>query len=129
MAELKVVINDPKTGKSYQKILESNPFVNNKVKDKVNGSLLGLEGYEFEIRGGSDKSGHPIRLDMPGIGKKRALLTSGPCVKIKVKGMKIRKTVVGNMINEDIVQINLKILNAGSQNLDELFPKKEEAKA
>ena len=50
---------------------------------------------------------------MPGIGKKRALLTSGPCVKIKVKGMKIRKTVVGNMINEDIVQINLKILNIG----------------
>ena len=129
MAELKAVINDPKTGKSYQKVLENNPFINNKVKDKVNGNLIGLDNYELEIRGGSDKSGHPIRFDMPGIGKKRALLTSGPCVKVKDKGNKVRKTVVGNIINEDIVQINLKIIKSGSLDLEAMFPKKEEAKA
>ena len=129
MVETKAVINDPKTGKSYQKTLENNPFINNKIKDKVDGKEFGLEGYELEIRGGSDKSGHPIRFDMPGLGKKRALLASGPCVKIRQKGMKVRKTVVGNIINEDIVQVNLKVIKEGSQSLETLFPKKEEAKA
>ena len=129
MAEVKFVVNDPKAGKSYQKTLEENPYLNKKVGEKVSGSEIGLEGYELEIRGGSDKSGHPIRYDMPGIGKKRALLTSGPCVKIKDKGNKVRKTVVGNIINEDIVQINLKVIKPGSQTLEEVFPKKEEAKA
>ena len=128
MAELKVVVNDPKTGKSYQKVLEDNPFINNKVGDKVSGNLLGLDDYELEIRGGSDKSGCPIRNDMPGIGKKQALLASGPCVKIKIKGNRIRKTVVGNIINSDIVQVNIKVIKQGSKNLDEIMPKKEEAK-
>jgi len=128
MVETKFVINDTKTGKSYQKVLEDNPFVNNKVGDKVSGHLVGLDDYELEIRGGSDKSGCPIRYDMPGIGKKRALLTSGPCIKIVIKGNRIRKTVVSNTITQDIVQINLKVIKQGSKSLEEMFPK-EEAKA
>lgn len=129
MTETKFVVNDPKTGKSYQKALEDNPFINNKYGDKISGDLIGLEGYELEIRGGSDKSGCPIRYDMPGIGKKTALLSSGPCIKIKAKGNRIRKTVVSNTINSDIVQVNLKVLKQGSKALEEIFPKKEEAKA
>ena len=128
MTEYKFVVNDTKTGKSYQKMLENNPYVNQKYSDKVSGDLIGLEGYELEIRGGSDKSGCPIRYDMPGIGKKTALLTKGPCIKNKIKGNKIRKTVVSNTITQDIVQLNLKVLKAGSKPLEELMPKKEEAK-
>ena len=129
MSEVKFVINDPKTGKSYQKVLEDNPYLNRKVGDKVPGNEIGLNDYELEIRGGSDKSGCPIRYDMPGFGKRKALLSSGPCIKGLSKGKRIRKTVVGNVINNDIVQINLKVLNYGSKPLEELFPKKEEAKA
>src|SRR3989344_3759958 len=125
MAEVKFVVNDPKTGKSYQKALEENPYLNRKIGDKVSGEEMGLEGYELEISGGSDKSGCPIRYDMPGFGKKKALLSSGPTVKGLKKGQRIRKTVVGNLINEDIVQLNLKVIKAGSQSLDELMPKKE----
>ncbi len=128
MAEIRFVVNDPKTGKSYQKVLEDNPFINNKYSDKVSGEPIGLEGYGLEIRGGSDKSGCPIRYDMPGIGKKTALLSSGPCVKIKIKGNRIRKTVVSNTINQDISQVNLKVLKYGPKPLEELFPKKEETK-
>ena len=129
MAEVKFVVNDPKTGKSYQKTLEENPFMNKKIGDKVSGSDIGLENYELEIRGGSDKSGCPIRYDMPGFGKKKALLSSGPCVKGLKKGKRIKKTVAGNIINQDIVQLNLKVIKPGSKALEELFPKKEEAKA
>lgn len=125
MPEVKFVVNDPKSGKSYQKALEDNPFLNKKIGDKVTGSDIGLDGYELEIRGGSDKSGCPIRYDMPGFGKKKALLSSGPCIKGLKNGQRIRKTVAGNLINQDIVQINLKVLNYGSKNLEELLPKKE----
>jgi small subunit ribosomal protein S6e len=129
MAEIRFVISDPKTGKSYQRVLEDNPFMNTKVGDKVQGSNIGLEGYELEIRGGSDKSGCPIRADIQGFGKKRALLSGGPGVKKLGKGKRVRKTVVANLINSDIVQINLKVLKNGSQELEAIFPKKEEAKA
>ncbi|MBI2148473.1 30S ribosomal protein S6e [Candidatus Woesearchaeota archaeon] len=129
MVEVKFVVNDTKTGKSYQKMLEDNPFLNKKIGEKVSGSDIGLEGYELEIKGGSDKSGCPIRYDMPGFGKKKALLSSGPCVKGLKKGKRIKKTVAGNIINQDIVQINLKIIKEGSQKLEELFPKKEESQA
>ena len=125
MAETKVVVSDPKTGKSYQKIASDNPFLNQRVGDKVDGNIIGLDGFSLEIRGGSDKSGCPIRYDVNGFGKKKALLTKGPCIKNKVKGLKIRKTVVGNLINQDIVQVNLKILTSGSGNLAELMPKLE----
>jgi small subunit ribosomal protein S6e len=128
MAEIRFVVNDAKTGKSYQKTLESNPYLNRKVGDKVNGGDLDLDGYELEIRGGSDKSGCPIRYDMPGFGKKRALLSSGPCVHGLTKGKRVRKTVAGNLINEDIVQLNLKVLKEGSKKLDEVFPAKEAKK-
>ncbi len=128
MPETKIVINDTKTGKSYQKTLEENPLINLKIGDKVNGSDIGLESYELQITGGSDKSGCPIRYDMTGIGKKKAFLSSGPCIKGLKKGKRIRKTVVANLINQDIVQINLKVLKEGSKKLEELFPKKEEAK-
>ena len=125
MAELKVVVNDPKTGKAYQKVLPDNVFNNRKVGEQVNGSELELDGYELKITGGSDKSGCPIRYDVNGFGKKKALLTKGPCIKNKIRGLKIRKTVVGNLINQDIVQVNLKILTSGSGNLTELMPKLE----
>ncbi len=129
MAEIKFVVSDPKTGKSYQKTLEENPYINKKVGDKVAGAEIGLEGYELQIKGGSDKSGCPIRYDMPGFGKKKVLLASGPCVIGLKKGKRIKKSVVGNLINQDIVQVNLKVLTSGYQKLEEAFTKKEEIKA
>ncbi|MBS3167755.1 30S ribosomal protein S6e [Candidatus Woesearchaeota archaeon] len=130
MPEVKFVLNNPKTGRTYQKVLESNPYINKKIGDKISGNEIELSGYELEIRGGSDKSGCPMRFDMPGYGKKKALLSKGPCVHIKRKGKRVKKTVAGNTINEDIVQVNLKILKEGSKKINEIFPdaeKKEEA--
>ncbi len=132
MTELKIVVSNPKTGKTYQKVLPENPYINMKVKDKIQGEDLGLEGYELEITGGSDISGCPIRNDLPGIGKKQILLSEGPCIKMPraSRGLRMKKTVVANTITVQIVQLNTKILKEGSKSIEEAWniqPKAEVA--
>jgi hypothetical protein len=40
----------------------------------------------------------------------------------KPKGLRLRKTVRGNTISNDIIQINLKITKEGSKKLSDIFP-------
>ena len=128
MSEFKLTINDCKTGKSYNKIVETDIFKGKKIREKISGDSLGLKGYELEIRGGSDKSGFPMRPDMAGQLKKKALLSGGVGVTIPREGARIRKTVRGNEISRDTVQINLKIIKYGAKKIDELLGTKEESK-
>ncbi len=130
MAELRFVINDVKTGKSYQKALDTSDFEGKEVGEKIKGELLGLDGYELEITGGSDYAGFPMRKDISGTSRKRALLTKGVGMKkIEKKGIRKRKTVCGNRIHDKIVQVNLKVLKEGSKKLEEIFKKEEEKPA
>ena len=92
--EIKLVLNNPKTGKSYQKVLaDGSSMMGSKIGGKIKGEDIELPGYEFEITGGSDSSGFPMRKDIDGSGRKSALLTSGPGVHITRKGMKKRKSL------------------------------------
>ena len=123
----KLVINNKE--RAYSKELneqESQAFVGKRIKEKVSGNTFGFKGYEFEVMGGSDKQGFPMRFDLPGSARKRILLAKGPCVKIKRKGMRKRKTVRGRVISEEIKQINIKVLKEGEKKLVDMFPKKEE---
>ncbi|OYT37942.1 MAG: 30S ribosomal protein S6e, partial [Desulfurococcales archaeon ex4484_58] len=70
----------------------------------------GLKNVQLEIRGGSDNSGFPMRPDIPGGVKKRVLLSSPPGFHPREKGERRRKTVRGNTITDDIVQINTVII-------------------
>ena len=118
MVEFKLVISDPKTGKTYQKSLsesDSERLIGLRIKDKIKGDLIDLNGYELEIRGGSDYCGFPLRSTLKGSARKKVLLSKGPGVKIKKKGMLKRKTVVGNTISHRPAQINLKVLSYGSK--------------
>jgi len=129
MAEFKVTINDPKTGKSYNKVLETNVFKGKKLHSKVSGDSIGLKGYELEITGGSDTSGFPMRADIQGSTKKRPMLTGGIGVTIPRKGARIRKTVRGNEISLETAQVNLKIIKYGAKKVEDLFgAPKEKAK-
>ena len=88
-------------------------FLGKKIKDKVPASVLNVETLKnmmLEIRGGSDESGFPMRPDIPGPVKKRALLSGPPGFWPREKGERRRKTVRGNTISEDIVQINTKLV-------------------
>jgi small subunit ribosomal protein S6e len=129
MAELRFVINDTKTGKSYQKALETQDFDGKKLGETVKGDFLGLEGYELEITGGSDYAGFPLRKDIEGPARKRGLFKGGVGMrKVERKGIRKRKTVCGNTITEQTVQINLKVTKAGTKKLEEIFAKKVEEK-
>jgi len=131
MTELKIVINDPKTGKSYKKELtkeERTEFLGKKIGDRIQGNHFGFENYEFEIRGGNDSSGFPMRYDIQGAKRKKAFLTSGPGVRIRRKGMKKRKTIAGNTISRETSNIALKIIKKGKKSPEEILGIKSENK-
>ncbi|MBW6451710.1 MAG: 30S ribosomal protein S6e [DPANN group archaeon] len=121
----KFVINNPKTGKSYQKEIEDKvvfkPFIGKKIDDTIDGALLGLIGYTLVIRGGSDNAGTPMRKDVMGSVRKRIYLAGGLGYKPIGKGVKRRKMIRGNTISEDVAQVNVSISKAGTKSLEELL--------
>lgn len=121
MVSFKIVIGS-KDGKTVQKELaeeQSSILLSKKIGEKINGDEIGFEGYEFEICGGSDNSGTPMRRDVEGIGKKEILCVEGVGVHKKRKGQKQRKKVCGNTISEQISQINIKVIKEGKSPLVE----------
>ncbi len=119
----KIILSDTKTGKSYSIELEAGKakIEGTQIGKTVDGASIGLAGYKIQITGGSDSDGFPMRIDVPGRGRKKALLGDGPCYRPKGKGIKKRKTVRGNIITKDIVQINAKIVKAGPKPIDKLL--------
>ena len=127
MVEFKLVLG-LKDGKSVQKVLaepEASVLIGMKIGDKVSGDKIGYAGYEFELAGGSDYCGFPMRKDLPGSGRKKVLITRGKGMNIKGKGLRKRITVCGNTMNDKISQVNLKVLKVGKAKL-EAEPKGEE---
>lgn len=84
-------------------------FLGLKIGDEVDGGIVGLKGIKLVITGGSDISGFPMRPDIPGPVKKRALLSGPPGFHPREKGERRRRTVRGNTVALDTVQINTKI--------------------
>ncbi len=85
-------------------------FLEKRIGDYVDSSVVGIAGMRLLITGGSDNTGFPMLKTLPG-GAKRALLLSGPPgFHPRNKGERRRKFVRGNMITEDIVQINTKLV-------------------
>jgi small subunit ribosomal protein S6e len=124
----KVVISDPKSGKSYQTELEQSGLLAGKaIGDKIDGGTFNLPGYELEVTGGSDKVGNPMRKDVEGAAARRILLTGGAGFKPTRKGERRKKRVLGRRISNDIVQVNLKVVKAGTAPLDKVLAKAEPA--
>ncbi len=120
MVDYKLVLNDTKNAKSYQREVSGEKAQNlkgKKIGDKVKGDDIGFAGYEFQITGGSDRTGFPMRWDVDSSKKKRILAVSGVGVKKGRKGMKVRKTVAGNTVGNETVQINMKVLKEGKEKL------------
>jgi len=118
---MKIVLGT-KDGKTAQKEISEDQaalLVGKKIGEKVAGDELGYDGYEFEITGGSDSSGTPMRRDVDGSGKKRILAVKGIGVKQKRHGQKQRKTISANTIEEKTSQVNMKVTKEGKAPLVE----------
>lgn len=129
MAEFKVNISDPKTGRSYQREIsgnQANAILGKKIGDRIDGIFVEMPGYKLEITGGSDKDGFPMRRDLPGPRRKRLLISKGLGFKPHMDGERRRKTMRGNTVSPDTVQLNMKITTKGPRSAEELLGKKEE---
>ena len=136
MADFKLTINDPKTGKSTKKDLTgstSDGLLMKDVGDTVSGDQIGFAGYEFQITGASDNAGFPQRKGIRGAGRKKIFTYKGVGFSGRDRwgktqqGLRVKTTVTGSRITPQTSQVNLKILKEGSQTLFE--EKKEEAKS
>ena len=96
------------------------------IGDEFDGGVIGLDGYTLKITGGSDKNGLTIKKDVPGTRRIQSLLTGGTGYHPKADGVKRRKTVRGNTIADDIVQINTVVTQAGSKSIADIIGAGEE---
>lgn len=113
MAKFKVIVSDPETGTSKVVELEgmrAAPLIGRKIGEVVDGSIVDLPAHKLQITGGSDKDGIPMRANVHGGGRRKVILSGGAGFNPKKEGERKRKTVRGNIITDDIVQINAKIV-------------------
>ena len=125
---MQIIISESKSGKSYKADIskeKESEILGKKIGDKIDGGVFGAAGYELELTGGSDDSGFPMRDDVAGTRKMKALLTEGTGFHTKEKGQRRRKIVRGDTYSSEITQVNAKIVKAGPVSLDELFKKEE----
>jgi len=124
MVEFKVVVNDTKGGKSHQVQVSghhANSLIGKKIGDEVDGIFISLPGYKLQITGGTDKDGFPMRFDLPGMVRRRLLVSKGTGFNAKENGMRRKKSIRGNTVGQDIVQINMRVTKHGSRAIDQLI--------
>lgn len=127
MVEIKLVIGDPKTKRTFKAEIKSpdaDQLFGKKIGDTFRGELINLPGFEFVITGGSDKAGFPMNPNLIGQGRRRLMLsgkTQGYATPKKFAGRKERRLVRGDTIAADIAQINCKITKHGDIDLMKHF--------
>ncbi len=113
MAKFKVIVSDPEEGTSKTIELEETraaSLIGRKIGEVIDGSVVDLPSYKVQIRGGSDKDGFPMRPSVHGGVRRRIVLSQGVGFNPTTDGMRRRKTIRGNVITDEIVQVNLKII-------------------
>ena len=113
MAKFKVIVSDPEAGTSKVVELEearAAPFIGRRIGETIDGSAVDLPAHKIQIKGGSDKDGVPMRGNVHGGVRRSVVLSGGAGFSPKNKGERKRKTVRGNVITDEIVQINMKIV-------------------
>jgi small subunit ribosomal protein S6e len=132
MVDFKLVLSDGKDGRAYNVSVSggsANAFLGKRIGDEVDGAPVGLGGYRMRITGGSDRNGNPMRADLPGMARKRLLLSGGVGFHPRLEGERRRKMTRGSEITPDFVQINALVTAYGEKTLGEYFRKGEEKPA
>jgi small subunit ribosomal protein S6e len=118
LAQFKLIVSD-RNGKTIAQELKdrsAQPLLGTKVGSIIDSSIVGVAGGKLKITGGSDRSGTPMRADVHGGVKKYVLLSTGVGNRSEAR---IRKLVRGNMVTEEIYQLN-------SMLVEGVLPEKQE---
>ena len=109
MAKFQLIVSDPIAKTSKAATIEgakAQALVGKSIGDEIDGKLLGVGNMKLKITGGTDKDGIPMRFDIQGAAKKRAILSGGVGFKPKDSGERRRKLVRGRQVGEDTLQVN-----------------------
>jgi small subunit ribosomal protein S6e len=120
--ELKLNIGDPKIKRTVTHVVpadDAKAIFGKRIGDKIKGELVGKPGYEFQITGGSDNAGFPMRRDVVGTGRRKLLVTNSTGQRQTAKGVRVRKTVAGNTVSDFTSQLNVKVIKHGQTPLIE----------
>ena len=110
----KVVVSDPKTGKSIQVQTKDESLVGKKIGEIIDGSIINLDGYKLRITGGSGFEGATMVNYVEGMNKKYVWYDEN-------KKVRVKKLVRGNTISPEIVQINTKIEEYGNKDFNQIY--------
>ncbi len=120
----RIVISDKENGKAYQIEPEEEQFRNLiglEIGETFNGSEIDIPNYKLKITGGSDKEGFPMRGDVKGERRVKALFRGGSGYNQTEDGMRKRKTVRGNRVSAQTAQLNTVVEERGEKSIEELL--------
>jgi small subunit ribosomal protein S6e len=107
MVDFKVVVNDTKNGKSHQVQVSghhANSLIGKKIGDEVDGIFIfSFQVYKLQITGGTDKDGFSMRLIYQVWVEEDCCFSKSKSYNAIEGGMRKKKSVRGNTINQDIV--------------------------
>jgi len=126
MPNLKFVISSKSKSYQIEKDQKDANVFGKKIGDTFLADHLGLDGYELQITGGSDKDGFPMKKDIEGTMRRRIITTYGVGMRTKTEGLRRRRTLRGNTIADDISQVNCKVVKEGQKPIEEVLGKKTE---
>jgi small subunit ribosomal protein S6e len=118
LAQFKLIVSD-RNGRTIAQELKdrtAQPLLGTRVGSIIDSSIVGVAGGKLKITGGSDKSGTPMRPDVHGGVRKYVLLSTGVGNRSEAR---VRKLVRGNMVTEEIYQLN-------SMLIEGILPEKRE---
>ncbi len=121
MAKFQLIVSDPKSRTSRASGLEgprAQALVGKSIGEEVDGKLLGMGNVKLRITGGTDKDGIPMRFDIQGGAKKRAVLAGGVGYHPKNEGERLRKLVRGRTVTEDTLQVNSVIVSGEMEKVE-----------
>ena len=133
MVDFKAIVNDVKTGKSYNVTVSghhANSLIGKSIGEVVDRMFVGRPGYKIKITGGSDGNGTPMRSDLPGTKRVKLLLSDSKGFHEKYPGQRKRTAIRGSTVSAEIVQINMAVAEYGPKSIEEcLNPAEGEASA
>ncbi len=131
MAKFQLIVSDPKSRASRAATIEgvkAQALIGKSIGEEVDGKLLGVGNVKLKITGGTDKDGVPMRFDVQGSARKRAILSGGVGYRPLSDGERMRKLVRGRVVSDETLQVNSVVVSGELERVEKPAVKAKEAK-